>query len=132
MPSDILPHSHDQATKKLFQQMPETIDFQTLSLLFKQLSDPSRIRIFWILCHCEECVIDLSSLMDMSSPAVAHHLKLLRTSSLIQCWREGKEVYYKAADTVQARQLHKIIEQMIEISCPQRPQDAQETGRPSL
>lgn len=132
MPSNTLPHSHDQAPEKLFQQMPETKDFQRLSFLFKQLSDPSRIRIFWILCHCEECVIHLSARMDMSSPAVAHHLKLLRISNLIQCRREGKEVYYRVADTIQARQLHKIIEQMMEISCPKKPGAAQETGRPSL
>ena len=30
---------------------------------------------------------------------------------------DGKEVYYKAADTVQAQMLHHMIEQAIEISC---------------
>lgn len=31
----------------------------------------------------------------MSSPAVAHHLKLLKSTGLITARREGKEVYYK-------------------------------------
>ena len=39
--------------------------------------------------------------------------------------REGKEVYYKAADTVQAQMLHHMIEQAIEISCPYSIDDRQ-------
>lgn len=103
-------HKHDS--------IPRVEDFETVSILFKQLSDASRLRIFWLLCHCEKCVIDLSSLMDMSSPAVAHHLKLLRRDHLIVSRREGKEVYYRAADTPQAQALHRVIEDMITISCP--------------
>ena len=32
--------------------------------------------------------------MNMSSPAVAHHLRLLKYSGLVQTRREGKEVFY--------------------------------------
>ena len=95
------PHDHGQNTTEKFSHMPKTEDFQTVSELFKQLGDSSRMRIFWILCHCEECVINISALMDMSSPAVSHHLKLLKASGLIVSRREGKEVYYKASDTSQ-------------------------------
>ena len=55
------------------------------------LSDPSRLRIFWLLCHCEECVMNISALVDMSSPAVSHHLRNLKASGLIVSRREGKE-----------------------------------------
>lgn len=79
--------------------MPRTDDFQTVADVFKLLSDGSRIRIFWLLCHCEECVINLSAMVQMSSLAVSHHLKQLKASGLIVSRREGKEVYYKAADT---------------------------------
>ena len=37
--------------------MPSVENFQTVADIFKQLGDGSRIRIFWLLCHCEECVI---------------------------------------------------------------------------
>lgn len=73
---------------------------------------------FWLLCHCEECVINLSSIVGMSSPAVSHHLRQLKSSGLIVSRRDGKEVYYKAATTEQAQLLHQIIEKMVEISCP--------------
>ena len=56
--------------------------------------------------------------MEMSSPAVSHHLKQLKTGGLITSRREGKEVYYKAAETKQAALLHQMIEKLVEISCP--------------
>jgi DNA-binding transcriptional ArsR family regulator len=55
----------------------------------------------------------------MSSPAVSHHLRPLKNSGLIICRREGKEVYYRAADTQQGRLLHQMIEQVMEITCPE-------------
>ena len=120
MTSVQLPHDHGQDLKKKFDHMPETEDFQTVSEIFKQLSDSSRIRIFWLLCHCEECVINISAMMEMSSPAVSHHLRPLRNRGLIVSRRVGKEVYYRAADTEQSRLLHQMIEQVMEISCPDR------------
>ncbi|HJA71651.1 MAG TPA: metalloregulator ArsR/SmtB family transcription factor [Candidatus Lachnoclostridium stercoravium] len=119
-----LPHDHGQHTENLFDHMPAIEDFSVVSDIFKLLSDSSRIRIFWLLCHCEECVLNLSAIMGMSSPAVSHHLKQLKAGGLIVSSRKGKEVYYKAADTVQAELLHHVIEKMVAISCP-----TQETPR---
>ena len=113
-----LPHDHGQHIESAPEQMPEAEAFQTVSEVFKQLGDSSRVRIFWLLCHYEECVINISALVDMSSPAVSHHLRLLKSSRLIVSRREGKEVYYKAADTAQCRTLHETIERIMEISCP--------------
>ena len=113
-----LPHDHGQKIEHNFDHMPQTEDFQIVADIFKKLDDTSRLRIFWLLCHCEECVINLSAILGMSSPAISHHLKLLKASGLIESRREGKEVYYKAADTSQSRFLHTTIEKLMEISCP--------------
>ncbi len=113
-----LPHDHGQFPGYVIERMPSTNDFQTVADIFKQLGDGNRIRIFWLLCHCEECVINLSALVGMSSPAVSHHLKQLKGAQLITSRREGKEVYYRAADNARAQMLHHVIEQMVEIACP--------------
>ena len=118
MTKSTLPHDHGQPIEQNLAQMPYISLFQTVAYIFKQLGDGSRVRIFWLLCHCEECVINISSMVDMSSPAVSHHLRQLKTSGLITSRREGKEVYYKAADTEQAKLLHHVIEQVMEIACP--------------
>lgn len=113
-----LPHNHGQFIEHHFDHMPRIEEFQAVSEIFKQLDDSNRMRIFWLLCHCEECVINISAMMEMSSPAVSHHLKQLKTSGLITSRREGKEVYYKVADTQQAELLHQVIEKLVQINCP--------------
>ena len=120
MPGHILPHSHGESmnTEHILHVISQTDNFQTVAESFKILGDPTRIRIFWMLCHCEECVINISAMMDMTSPAVSHHLRQLKSAGLIVSRREGKEVYYKAADTEQSRLLHIMIEQVLKITCP--------------
>lgn len=113
-----LPHDHGEHITHIMENSPTPEQFVDISLLLRQLGDGSRLRLFWILCHCEECVINLSALMEMSSPAVSHHLKQLRGSNLIVSRRDGKEVYYRAADNTRARLLHQLIEQLIEHICP--------------
>lgn len=119
-----LPHHHGEGPQTaLLQEQLDQIDyFQTVAEVFKQLGDTTRIRIFWLLCHCEECVLNISALMKMSSPAISHHLRPLKNSGLIISRREGKEVYYRAADTEESRLLHEMIEQVMEITCPQHCQ----------
>ena len=113
-----LPHDHGQPMERELSHVPSVAEFQTVADIFKQLGDGSRIRIFWLLCHCEECVINLSAMVDMSSPAVSHHLRQLKAAGLIVSRRDGKEVYYRAADTQQAQLLHHMIEQLVKITCP--------------
>lgn len=115
-----LPHQHGENPEvaMIREQVNHVNNFQTVADIFKQLGDTTRIRIFWLLCHCEECVINISAMLEMSSPAVSHHLRPLKNSGLIVSRREGKEVYYRAADTPQSQLLHQMIEQVMEIACP--------------
>ena len=115
-----LPHHHGegQNTEFLKAQLAKPETFQTVAGTFKLLDDSSRLRIFWLLCHCEECVINISAMVEMTSPAVSHHLRQLKDRGLIVSRREGKEVYYKAAETEQSVLLHQVIEKIMKISCP--------------
>lgn len=118
-----LPHQHGEGreTALIQEQLVRVERFQTVAEVFRQLGDTTRIRVFWLLCHCEECVVNISAMLEMSSPAVSHHLRPLRNSGLIVCRREGKEVYYRASDTPQSQLLHQMIEQVMEITCPEHP-----------
>lgn len=115
-----MPHDHGQKIENIFDHLPAENEFQLVSELFRQLGDCSRIRIFWLLCHCEECVINLAAMMDMTSPAVSHHLKQLKAAGLVVSRREGKEVYYRAADTEAVGILHRMIETLVAIACPMK------------
>lgn len=99
---------------------PESRDFTTLSEVFKLLADPTRLQIFWTLCHTEECVIGLAGMLDISSPAISHHLKLLKEGGMIVSRRKGKEVYYTAGNTEAVSALHHAVEEIMQVSCPER------------
>ncbi len=116
-----LPHHHHSVEEEqiLIHNMPGDGAIGAVAEAMKQLGDPTRLKIFWILCHTEECVLDIAALISMSSPAVAHHLKLLKTAGLVTTRREGKEVYYKAAETPLVWKLHTTIEDIADIRCPQ-------------
>ena len=114
-----LPHDHmnEEERQKVLNLMPSDEVITSVADAMKQLGDPSRLRIFWLLCHAEECVIDIAAIVGMTSPAVSHHLRLLKTAGLITSRRSGKEMFYKAADTLLTQTLHQIIENVGDISC---------------
>ncbi|WP_072524322.1 ArsR/SmtB family transcription factor [Clostridium sp. Marseille-P3244] len=109
----------NEKEKNIMDNMPGENEIAGVSDALKQLGDPSRLRIFWLLCHCEECVLNIASLVNMSSPAVSHHLRLLKSSGLIVSRRDGKEMYYRTADTELAQVLHHMIEKLGRITCPE-------------
>ncbi len=118
MTEKVLPHDHGQNEDRILRALPSQEECARTAEIFKQISDGSRLRILWFLCHCEECVNNIAAAVDMSDPAVSHHLRMLRGSGLIISRREGKEVYYKLADTQQAQLVHHVCEEMFRIACP--------------
>lgn len=112
-----IPHQHGSLTE-ILSVMPKTTDFLGAADLFRQLGDGTRLQILWLLSHSEQCVLNIAAAVEMSAPAVSHHLKGLRQSGLIVSRRAGKEVYYKLADTKEAHLLHHMIDALFEITCP--------------
>ena len=124
-----LPHDHGEEqnhTAAMRELLRDEGHFQRIADIFRQLGDPSRIRIFWLLCHCEECVVNIADMVDMSRPAVSHHLRVLKDSGLLDSRRDGREVYYRAADAPQSRLLHEMIEQVMDVACPQWREEAEQ------
>ena len=113
-----LPHDHGQNIETVLERMPCEDSFTNVASLFRQMSDGTRLRILWLLCHCEECVSNISAAMRMSDPAVSHHLSILKKSGLITSKRNGKEVYYKLADNEQTKLLHEVMDKLFEVECP--------------
>lgn len=69
-----------------------------LAELFKLLSDETRLRILALLVdNVEMHVRALCDVLGQSQPAVSHHLALLRIAGIIECRRDGKHNFYRAA-----------------------------------
>ncbi len=69
-----------------------------LTNLYKEFSDPTRVRIMMLLLNAELCVQDISNILNMTQSAVSHQLKILKTEYLVKTRREGKNIYYSLAD----------------------------------
>jgi len=80
------------------QQILSENDALQLAETFKVLSDPTRVKILHALSCAELCVCDLGVVLGMSSPAVSHHLRLLRALKLVKYRKEGRTAYYSLDD----------------------------------
>ena len=66
--------------------------------IFSLLGDASRLRILLALGTTELCVCDLAALLETSSSAMSHQLRLLRAKGIVRFRKVGKIVYYSLAD----------------------------------
>jgi len=89
------------------------IDDRTLSNLtqvFHLMGDESRLRILLSLAHGGEMhVAALCRVVNMSQPAVSHHLTLLRMAGLVGFRRAGKFNYYRLDDYTLAELLERLF-----------------------
>lgn len=90
--------------------MPDSATLAETAEVFSLLGDLSRIRIVQALSTTELCVCDLAAILETSSSAVSHQLRLLRTKGIVRFRREGKIAYYSLAD----EHVHQLLSQMIE------------------
>ncbi|MBQ7503002.1 winged helix-turn-helix transcriptional regulator [bacterium] len=120
MKNEIILHEHNDSRdiETVSGILSQQDSFESVAEVFKLLSDTSRMRIFWLLCHAEECVVNIAALMDMTMPAVSHHLKALKAGRLLVSRRVGKEVYYRAAENERCLLLHLVIERIMSQKCP--------------
>ncbi len=111
-------HEHSIGLEDLLKQFPTYEQAQEISDILSTLSDPTRLRILWLLCHTTECVTDIGLAIGMSAPAVSHHLRLLKQYKIIEAKKVGKEMQYTLANNRYAKLIHNMIDDMFEISCP--------------
>jgi len=72
---------------------------ENVSQMFKALSDPTRIKILYLLSQ-EECSVGhLTDVLDMSQSAVSHQLSFLRMMKLVKNRREGTAMIYSCDDS---------------------------------
>ncbi len=73
-------------------------ELEEMSVIFKMLSDRTRLLILLALKGSELCVAHLCEAVGMEQSAVSHQLKNLRAARLVKSRKDGKNVYYSLDD----------------------------------
>ncbi len=90
----------EDAREALSSRLLDLDDAQVLAGQFQLLSDPSRLRIVYALLEGGElCVGDLAELVEVSESATSHQLRQLRLAGLVKARKQGREVFYRLADS---------------------------------
>ena len=69
-----------------------------LAELFRLVGDGSRLKIVIACLKRPRCVSDIAEETNLSPSLVSHHLRLLRAARMLRAERQGKQVFYVAAD----------------------------------
>ncbi|HDH34814.1 MAG TPA: ArsR family transcriptional regulator [Nitrospirae bacterium] len=70
-----------------------------ITLLFKALSDETRIRILSLMQEGELCVCDIAETLQMTQPNISFHVSLLKEAGLIKDRKNGRWIHYSLDDS---------------------------------
>jgi len=82
---------------------------ETLVAMLRAAGDPTRLRLLLLLRQAELTVSELTEIVGQSQPRVSRHLKLLCDAGLLERFKEGSWVFYRASDTGAGAELGRVL-----------------------
>lgn len=76
-----------------------TVNEATIAELFRLLAQPSRLQILAVIGGGEACVCHLEAVLGLRQAYISQQLMLLRDAGLVTTYKDGRNVYYKLANT---------------------------------
>ncbi|MDI2882344.1 metalloregulator ArsR/SmtB family transcription factor [Clostridioides difficile] len=64
------------------------------ALLFKALSDETRLKILNMLSGCELCACNILDEVNITQPTLSYHMKILSECNLVNARKEGSWMKY--------------------------------------
>ena len=80
-----------------------------LVAMLRAAGDPTRLRLLLLLRQAELTVSELIEIVGHSQPRVSRHLKLLGEAGLLERFKEGSWVFYRAADRGKGAELSAML-----------------------
>ena len=74
--------------------LARTTNLARLARLFHALADETRLRILQRLGQGEECVCELTDLLQTGQSRLSFHLKTMKEAGLLTDRRDGRWIYY--------------------------------------
>ena len=91
-------HAHSDLIERVNENMPDEEILYEIAELYKIFGDSTRIKILYVLFEAEMCVNDISQLLNISTSAISHQLRILKQAQLVKFRREGKTIFYSLSD----------------------------------
>ncbi|OMP68122.1 autorepressor SdpR family transcription factor [Domibacillus epiphyticus] len=82
------------------------------TLVFKALSDPTRLSIIDLLKERDRTAGDIADQFNMTKPSISHHLNTLQSAGLVLSERNGQHIIYSLNTTV----FQDVVKWMMDIS----------------
>lgn len=82
--------------------------------LMEMLSQPVRLRILCALSVQPWSVVKLAEAVNLSQPAMSHHLRKLREAGLVKTERDAQTIYY----SLQGQEVAEVLTVLHDLYCP--------------
>jgi ArsR family transcriptional regulator len=82
--------------------------------MLRAAGDATRLRLLLLLREAELTVSELTQILGQSQPRISRHLKLLCEAGLLERFKEGAWVFYRAADRGEPAQLAQILAAIVD------------------
>ena len=82
--------------------------------LMEMLSQPVRLRILCALSEQPWSVVKLAEAVNLSQPAMSHHLRKLREAGLVKTERNAQTIYY----SLEGREVAEVLSVLHDLYCP--------------
>ena len=92
-------HVDERHERYIIERIPDEDAAVDAAEIFQQLSDSTRIRLLSMLALEDMCVCEMADILNMSQPAVSHHLRSLRQCGVVRFKKTGKRAVYSISDT---------------------------------
>lgn len=89
--------------------IPNSTKIYIAAEMLQLISEPTRLKILWVLLHGEHAVGQLAEEIGSPPAAVSQHLAKLRIAKLVKVRREGNKMFY-TTDNVHVK---KVMEQVL-------------------
>ncbi len=99
----------------------------SVELMFRALSDHTRLRIMHMLGGGELCVCHIVGVLGVSQPKTSRHLAYLRKAGLVECRKQGLWCYYRWAEPASA--FHARLLECLTACCQDLPELAGDSKR---
>lgn len=81
--------------KKILDKIPSDEKLENKSERFKAISDPTRLKILYLLQDGELCVCEILTALEKPQSTISHHLNVLKNARFIKGRKEGVWIHYK-------------------------------------